>query len=439
MTIIRPDWLLVAADQAPRRGWSIRVDGGVVDTTGPHVELAARYPDDEIVDAAGHVVLPGFVDAHTHLYGVLAHGIPPPSGGGPTDFWSFLADYWWPLVEDALDIDMVVAATDHGCGEMLRSGITTFYDIVEAPGALPGVLDAQREVVERHGLRGLLSVEATERAGPEVARLALDENTRHLRASRDHELIGGLMCWHTTFTCSATYIREAAERARELGASMHCHLNEGEHEGRWAAEHLGCSTLEFYDRLGVAGPELLASQCVQLTPADRTVLAERGVRVSHMPLANCEVGGGIAPVPELVDDGVTVGLGTDGYIQDFFEVLRGAFLVHKARRRDPAVMDARLVLSLATEGGARALGLERVGRLEPGWAADLQVVDLDLPTPVDEHNLAEQLVVWRNRRHVRDVMVAGRWRVRGGEVIGTDLTASRQRVRAAARRLWERP
>ena len=163
-----------------------------------------------------------------------------------------------------------------------------------------------------------------------------------------------------------------------------------------------------------------ASQCVQITPAEIEILARRGVRVTHMPLSNCEVGGGIAPVPDLLAAGVTVGLGSDGYITDMFEVMRGAFLIHKAHRQDPRVMPAHLVWQLATEGGARALGLEKVGRLAPGWQADLQLIDSTLPTPVEAWNLYDQLLLYRSRRDVRAVMVAGRWRVRDGEVLGVD-------------------
>ncbi len=434
MTLVVADWVLTAAEAEPLASGAVRVDGGVVQRVGPADELRAAYADDEVVDASGHVVLPGFVNAHTHLYGTLAHGIP--LAAAPADFWGFLADFWWPMVEDALDVEMIVAATDWACAEMLGSGTTTFCDIVEAPNALPGVLTAQREVVQRRGLRGLLSFEATERAGPEIARLGLAENTAFIDSCDPGGLVGGLMCWHTTFTCSADYIAEAFGLAAERGVMSHAHVNEGVHEGRWAEQRLGARTVELYDRLGVAGPGLLASQCVQLSDRERELLAERDVRVVHMPLANCEVGGGIAPIPELCDAGVTVGLGSDGYVNDMYEVMRGAFLLHKARLCDPAVMPASRVLAMATSDGARALGLERVGRLDPGWSADLQIVDAEFPTPLTAHNLAEQLVLWRNRSHVRDVMVAGDWRVRGGEVRGADLGRLAARTRAQARRLW---
>jgi cytosine/adenosine deaminase-related metal-dependent hydrolase len=434
MTLVVAGWLVTATDEPPRRDWAVRVTGDRIDRVGPTDELRTDHPDDPVHDARGHIVMPGFVNAHVHLYGTLAHGIPnddPPDG-----FWSFLEDYWWPKVEDALDHDMIAAAADYVCAEMLRSGTTTFYDILEAPRAVPDALAVEKEVVEARGLRGLLSFEATERAGPEVARLGLEENTGFIDSCRPGDLVGGMMCWHTTFTCSADYIGEAFAEAQARGVMSHAHCNEGVHEGRWCEENVGKRTVELYDDLGVAGPGFVASQCVQLSDRERELIAERDVKVTHMPLANCEVGGGIAPIPELHAAGVTIGLGSDGYVNDFYEVMRGAFLVHKARLLDPGVMPAGVVLGMATEGGAAALGLDQVGRLQPGWSADLQVIDAAFPTPVTEHNLFEQVVLWRNHTHVRDVMVAGAWRVLGNEVLDADLDALRARTREQALRLW---
>jgi cytosine/adenosine deaminase-related metal-dependent hydrolase len=434
MTLILADWLVESADRPPRRSWGVRVSGDRIDRVGDHAALRARFPDDDVVDASGHVLLPGFVNAHVHLYGTLAHGIPVEEA--PDGFWSFLDDYWWPQVEDRLDHAMISAATDWVCAEMLRSGTTSFYDILEAPNALPDALFAEKEIVERRGLRGILSFEATERAGPEIAEQGLRENVRLIDGCGPGDLVQGLMCWHTTFTCSGDFIRRATGLARERGARYHAHCNEGVHEGEWAERNLGMRTVEFYDGLGVLGPDFVASQCVQLSKVERTLLAESCTNVTHMPLANCEVGGGIAPIPELIDAGATVGLGSDGYVNDFYEVMRGAFLLHKARQLDPGSMPAATVLGLATEGGARALGLDRVGRLEGGWAADLQVVDAAFPTPITEQNLFDQLVLWRNHSHVRDVMVAGVWRVRGGEVLDADLDAMRAALHEQAARLW---
>ncbi len=444
--IISADWAVTAALDEPRRNWALRVVNGLIDDSGPANELRALYPGDDLRDGAGCVMLPGFVNAHVHLYGVLAHGVPAPAQP-PADFWGFLDDYWWPLVENALDHEMIAAAAAWVTADLAASGTTSFFDILEAPNALPGALLAERDAVARSGLRGVLSFEATERMGAANGQSGLDENIRFIEACRadvgssgEGARVSGAMCIHTTFTCSEPFIRQAFEAAAGLDVFCHAHVNEGVHEGLWCEEHHGMRTLEFYERIGAASPRFQASQCVQLSRREIDIIADTGVRVSHMPLSNCEVGGGIAPVVEMLERGVTVGLGSDGYLNDMFAVMRGAFLLHRAATLDPGAISAAAVLHMATEGSARTLGLERVGRLEPGWHADLQLVDVDgprgLPTPVQAHNLLDQLVLWRNGSHVSRVMVGGDWIVDGGEVIGADLGELRARTLEQAARLW---
>jgi 5-methylthioadenosine/S-adenosylhomocysteine deaminase len=361
--IILPSFLIDEPGKPPKIEWGVHVVGDHIAAVAPNAELRRAFPNDETWDAAGQTLSPGFVNTHTHLYGVLAHGIP--LDRAPSDFWAFLKDFWWPLVEDRLDQGMICAATDHGCVEMLRSGVTTFYDCLEAPNSLPGCLAAQAQVVRARGLRGILSFEATERVSKENGQLGLRENVECICAACG--LISGMMCFHTTFTCSADFIRQAFDLARINNALVHMHVSEGTHEPEYARQHFGMRTIEYYEHLGVACDQMLASQCVQISAREIELMARRGVRMSHMPLSNSEVGGGIAPVPDLIAAGVTVGLGSDGYINDFFEVMRGAFLIHKAHRQDPRVMPANQVWYLATEGGARALGLEKIGRLAPSW------------------------------------------------------------------------
>jgi len=436
--ILLPDFLIDRPGQPPRRGWGVRVVGDQIDAVAPNAELRQRFAGDEQVDGAGCTLSPGFVNAHAHLYGLLAHGLPLDKA--PSGFWPFLKDFWWPLVEDRLDHDLICAATDAILLELLRSGVTTVYDCTEAPYALPGCLSAQAEVVRRHGIRAVLSFEATERVSPANGQLGLQENANFVRSCQEQGgLLSGLICFHTTFSCSAEFIQQAHALGAELGVPVHMHCSEGVHEPEYALQQFGMRPLEYYDRLGVATPRMLASQCVQLSEREIAIMAERGVRMTHMPLSNCEVGAGIAPVPELVAAGVPVGLGSDGYVNDFYEVVRGTFLIHKAHKQDPRVMPAPLVWYLATEGGARALGLEKVGRLEPGWQADLQLVDTRMPTPSEEHNLYDQLVLWRNQSHVQLVMVAGQLRVREGKVLGADEATILANAHAAARRLWALP
>lgn len=435
--LILPSWLIVSAHEEPRAGWGARIVGDTIDDVAPHDELKAKYPGDALWQAEGQVLSPGFVNTHTHLYGVLAHGLPLHKA--PAGFWPFLTEFWWPMVEDRLDHDLIRAATDFQCALMIKSGVTTFYDCEEAPHSLPGCLEAQAEIVRRHGLRAFLSFEATERVSSENGQLGLKENADFIsRCKQRGGLVSGMMCFHTSFTCSATFIQRAFAMARELGSLVHMHCSEGSHEPAYALEHFGMRPMHYYRALGVAGADMLASQCVHLGADEIELMARSGIRMSHMPLSNCEVGGGIAPVPELIEAGVTVGLGSDSYIDDFFEVMRGAFLIHKANRQDPTTMPADLVWYLATEGGARALGLEKVGRIQPGWQADLQLIDATFPTPCEAHNLYDQLVLYRSSTDVRGVMVAGKVLLDGGMLLHADERQLLAATHRAANKLWSK-
>ena len=461
-TLILGQFLLASADQPPLSDAGVAVTGAEIADAGHNTDLLQKYAGAEIVDRRDCVLAPGFVNTHHHMYGVLAHGIP--LRRAPAGFWPFLEDFWWPLVEDALTHEMIAAATDWACFEMASNGITSFYDCLEAPNAIPGALNVEAAIVEKWGLRGFLSFEATERQNPANGQAGLRENAEFIRRqcrgkafgtkvspsgralppnalplqALQQPLVQGMMCFHTTFTCSRDFVQQAFALARELGVKVHMHLSEGTYEPEYCLQTYGKRTVEVYDDWRLLGPDVLASQCVQVSPREIDLLAQAGVNVSHMPLSNCEVGGGFAPVPEMLAQCITVGLGTDGYVNDFFEVMRAAFLIHKARLQDPTIMPASIVWKMATEDGGRALGLEKVGRLEPGWAADLIAIRADLPTPPAPHNLFDQLLLWRNAGHVSDVMAAGRWLKRDGQVLGADGQAIRARCQEAARRLWER-
>jgi cytosine/adenosine deaminase-related metal-dependent hydrolase len=292
-------------------------------------------------------------------------------------------------------------------------------------------------VVREWGLRGILSFEATERVSKENGQLGLEENRQFVEeCQKNNDLVSGLICHHTTFTCSKEFIQQAARLAAENGVPLHAHVSEGTYEPNHCLESYGMRTLAYYQEIGVANENLIASQCVQVEPDEIEIMAKTGVRMTHMPLSNCEVGGGIAPVPQLSAAGVPVGLGSDGYIDDFFEVMRGAFLIHKAAHQDPRVMPADLVWKMATAGGASALGMDKVGKIKTGWQADLQLLEIDLPTPIRTHNLYEQLLLYGNAGIVKNVWVAGKQKVDQGNVLGADWERLKAKTREAADALW---
>ena len=238
-TLILPTWLIGDTREVPRRNWGVRIADDRIADVAPNAILRERYPNDQYWEASDQVLAPGVVNTHTHLYGILAHGIPLKRV--PTGFFEFLNEFWWPNVENRLDHAMLCAATDLQCVRMLSSGVTTFYDCLEAPFALPGCLAAQAEVVRRRGIRGVLSFEATERVSAENGQLGLRENVEFIEScARSPGLVSGIMCFHTTFTCSADFIRQVFAAAEKLRVPVHMHCAEGAYEPRYTLDaHVG--------------------------------------------------------------------------------------------------------------------------------------------------------------------------------------------------------
>lgn len=440
-TLLAAKWVLPSVKDGLKEDWAVAIEGGRIVEVGPKEQMFARYGVGAsggitVEDLGERLIIPGFVNTHNHMYGVLSHGITVPVS--PTGFMSFLEDFWWPYVEDRLNHDLVKTTTALACSEMIKSGVTSFSDILEAPYAIPGALVAEAEVVESAGLRGILAFEATERAGEKIANLGIEENEGFIRWARERSsgLLGGMMCVHTTFTCSPTYLRRSKERAQLLGAMSEMHLSESKFEPEVCKSRYGKLPVELYQEIGFLDGDVLASQCVKVTDKEIDMLAEAGVKISHMPLSNCEVGGGIAPVVSMLERGLTVGIGTDGYITDFFQVMRGAFLIHKAAQESPQVMPARTVFDMATRQGALAMGYKDVGILAPGYRADLVALKTDLPTPITEENVYDQIVLFLGPQDVDLVMVEGNVLARGGRLLTLDEEGIKAKMREAARNFW---
>jgi len=431
-TIIKGGYLL--EPDGLRKDWGVRIEGETITEVGPNHQLTVTGGN-RVVEVPERLIAPGFINGHTHMYGVLSHGITMETG--VSEFSSFLEDFWWPLVENRIDHDLVEKTTRWACVEMIRSGITTFLDVLEGPNSIPGALEIEAGVVKEAGLRGILSFEACQRISKENGQLGLKENSAFVdKYNHPGNLIQGLISVHTLFTADRNYLVQAKRLADELGCDIHMHLSESVFEPNWSLEKYGKRPVVVYDEMNYLGPNVLASQGVQLEPDEIAILAERGVRLVHMPLSNCEVGGGIAPVPALLAKGIPVGLGTDGYINNFFEVMRGAFLLQKAKHQDPMIMPAGDVYRMATTMGARAIGRRDIGQLEPGSKADLITINLDTPTPINSHNIYEQLILFRNPVDVVDLMANGTFLMRDRELLTIDEGKTRFEIREAAQRFW---
>ena len=415
MIAIKAAWVIVSADDVRERA-AVLIDGSRVADVVPWEQIPAGST---VVDRSRAIVHPGFVNAHEHQYGLLSHGIP--QVGEVVDFDSFLRAYWWPAIEDRIRKEQVLITSRASMAEMIHSGITAFCDCLEGPLTEGDTLIAQGEAIEAAGMRAIVSLESSERVDEANGAACLRQNAEavdHFAARGG--LVRGAICTHTTFTCPERMIARAAELAAERGAILQFHLSESKYEGEWTAAHLGRTPVSIYESAGALGPNTLAAQVVKTTPAELEVLLAHGVKTAHLPISNCEVGGGVAPVPRMLEMGFRTALGTDGYINDFYQVMR-----------------AREVFRMATANGAEALHLSDVGTLEPGMQADLVVYEDAQFTPVERHNIFDQLVIFGNSNNVRDVYVAGRAILEDDILTTIDEERAFAELRACADAFWK--
>lgn len=407
---------------------------GIIEDIVRNSDVAA---DMEGIDARDAIVCPGLINTHMHMYGVITHGKQIASMGNSLK--PFLENYWWPFVEDRMNHHRIAATTKYSCMDMLKSGVTCFDDILEAPNALPDCLSLESEIVEKIGMRAVLSFEASERVSTQNGDMGLRENAEFIRAQRmkKNALTRGMMCFHTTFSCSREFIRKAHRMAEEIDSSIQLHLSEGSDESRWCYQHYGKLPVELYEEIGVLDERMLASQCVIMDPVEVSLMAKRGVRVSHQPISNCGIGAGVSPAVDMLSQGMLLGLGTDGDNNDMFETMRAACLIHKAKRMDLNVMPCSQVFQMATEMGAKAIGYEKIGALRKGYYADFLVINADTPTRITCENAVEQLVMHRKASDIRHIAVNGRLLMENGRLTSLNETDVRQEMRACADDYWK--
>jgi 5-methylthioadenosine/S-adenosylhomocysteine deaminase len=402
----------------------------LIEIEGQRIVRVRPDAGDETLDFyVDGIIIPGLISTHTHLHGLVAYGHPVPA---PAGFWPFLKDYWWPFVEDVLCTDDIASMAAYASVLHLKNGFTSFCDVMEAPYAEPGFMLAEAEAVEATGARAWVSNEATERAGPEIARKLLEENERILDLQGR---VRGLMSVHTTFSCSGPYIQEAKEIARRHDALFQMHVSEGTYHVEDTLKRFGQRPVPYLRDLGVLDAHTLASQCVHLDDQEIAIIAETGTKVTHNPVSNMEIGTGAAPLAKMLQAGVDVSLGDDGFIRAFdpFVNLSTTLLLHSLLT--PGQVGAADVLSLHTTRAARALHLD-AGTIAEGRLADLVMLRDNSPSPLLPENVVYHLAVGALSTDVCHVIVDGRVVVADGEVKTVDEEAARARAARTISKLW---
>jgi cytosine/adenosine deaminase-related metal-dependent hydrolase len=384
--LVRNADVLVTMDGRRReiRGGGLFAEGGRITAVGATSEL----PDsaDRVLDLAGHVVVPGLVNTHHHMYQSLTRAVPAAQDVGLFGWLETLYPIWARMTPEMLRVSTLTAMA-----ELVLSGCTTSSDhLYLFPNGcrLEDSIQSAEEIgIRFHATRGSMSVGRSRGGLPpdslvEEEEAILADTQRVIETHNDPSRLAMLriaVAPCSPFSVSRDLMRESASLARSLGVSLHTHLAENDNDVAYSRERFGMTPAQYAEELGWVGPDVWHAHCVKLDDAGIELFARTGTGVAHCPCSNMRLGSGTAPVCRMIAKGVPVGLGVDGSASNdagsMIGEARQAMLLQRVGL-GPSAMTARQALELATLGGARVLGRDDIGALAPGMAADFAAFDL---------------------------------------------------------------
>ncbi len=409
--VIHATWVLpVDAQDSVLAGHAVVIAGGRIQDLLPSPEARRRYSTARELDLPEHLLIPGFVNAHTHSAMTLLRGL-----ADDLPLMNWLQDHIWPAEQRWVNPEMILAGSRLAALEMLKGGTVCFNDMYYFP-------EVTAHAMAEAGMRAVVGMILLD--GPTVYAEGPDQYLRQGLALhdqyRDHPLIHTAFAPHAPYTVSDASLTRVKTLADELELPIHIHLQETLDEIDQSLRDHGSRPLRRLERLNLLGPNLVAVHMTHVEEDEIDLLAKTGSHVVHCPVSQLKLASGFSPVVRLRDAGVNVALGTDGAASnnelDMVGEMRLAALVAKGVAGSAAALPAPSALRMATLDGARALGLEgETGSLEIGKSADLVAIDLGYPNTQPVHNPLSQLVYAATHSQVRHVWIAGRQLLRDGQ------------------------
>ncbi len=401
--LIEPAWIAPVDTNETLRNHAVAVDAGRIIAVLPIGEARDRFSPERRVVLEDHILIPGFVNAHTHAAMSLMRGL-----ADDLPLMEWLQKHIWPAETANLSPQFVYDGTRLACTEMLLGGITCFNDMYFFP-------EATAAAAAEFGMRAMLGITTLEFPTPYASDAAdyLDKGLAVREEWLNHPLIGFCLAPHAPYTVSDTSFERILTLSEQLNLPIHCHIHETHHEIEESRRQHGATPLQRIKRLGLLGPGFIGVHAVHLTDEDIQLLAETGAQIAHCPTSNLKLASGIAPVARMRQMGINVGLGTDGAASnnrlDMFGEMRLAALLAKGSTGDASVLPAREILRMATLDGAKAIGLgDEIGSITPGKSADLVAVSLETLNTKPCYDPVSHLIHVAGRECVTHVWVGGK-------------------------------
>ena len=395
---------------------TVAVDGAAIVAVGSRANIEAKYAAAQTINARGKLVLPGFINGHTHVPMTLLRGL---RDDVTLDEW--LRKYIFPAEAKNVTEEFVRWGTRLAAAEQIRGGVTTFADMYYFE-------DAIAEETKAAGMRGVLGETILDFPAPDNKSNAamLEYTEKFLKRWQGDALIHAAVAPHSIYTCSQKTLQDSAALARKYSAPILIHVAEMKKEWDDSRTQNGATPVQYLDKLGILGADVVAAHCIFVDETDRKILAQRQVGCVHNPSSNMMLASGVAPVIEERAAGVAVGLGTDGPAGsnndlDLMEEMDLAAKLQKITKMDPRALGAKAVVEMATIEGARALHLEReIGSLEASKKADLILIGLDAPNAVPLYDIYSQVAYALKGSDVETVIIGGRAVMRDKKLLTLD-------------------
>ena len=418
---------------------AVVTDGAVIAAVGATAELKAKYPQAQFVDAQGQLIMPAFINAHTHIYSGLARGLSI-NGYNPTNFYEILDGMWWKLDRE-LTLEDTKASAYATYLECIRNGVTTVFDhhasYKEIPGSLFAIADAAKEM----GVRSCLCYEVSDRDGEAKCDEAIKENADFIThcAENPDPMLAAMFGMHALFTISDKTF-EKCVKANDGRTGYHIHICEGLNDVVDSRDNYHMLPVERLEKWDILGEKTILGHCIHLTDPEIDKIAATDTMVVNNPESNMGNAVGCSPVLKMFDKGILLALGTDAYTHDMLESLKVALTIQRHNAGMPNVGWNEVTTMLFKNNAkvAEKYFDTNLGVIKEGAAADIIVMDYLPFTPISGDNLDGHMIFGMNGRQCRTTMANGRLLYKDRQFVDIDEEKLSAEIFATAEKLWGR-
>ncbi|MBQ9550141.1 MAG: putative aminohydrolase SsnA [Lachnospiraceae bacterium] len=438
MLLIGNGMLITRDDEAP---WfpdgAVVTEGDTILEAGGFDELKKKYPEAEFIDAHGGVIMPGLINAHTHIYSGLARGLSI-DGNNPTNFLEILEGMWW-AIDRKLSLDGTKASAYATVLDCIRDGVTTIFDHHASFGEIPGSLFAIKDVVSEIGIRSCLCYEVSERDGEEKTEEAIKENADFAAFAKkeNSSMIKAMFGGHALFTISDKTF-EKMVKANDGMTGFHIHVAEGMNDVYDSLRNYGCRPVNRLLYNGLLGERTLLGHCIHVSPAEMDIIKETGTMVVNNPESNMGNAVGCAPVLQMIEKSIPVGMGTDAYTHDMLESLKVFLIIQRHNAALPNVAwgeAVKMLFDTNRDIAEKYFGVP-LGIIRKGAAADIIIMDYKPFTPFSNENIDGHMIFGMMGKNCRTTIINGKVLYKDREFVGIDEERINAWTMEQSKKLW---